>query len=254
MFKTIKFLEWNIHGAAGYGNYSIPKFVADVISIKDVDIAILVEFINGCGLEYLKGTLEKKYCLFISPYMSGQNQILIAVKKRDGFNIDSIKICADMKTTKKDLPDFLQIEIPYNNHLVYFIGIRIRPGHDIISSQFESLNEHLASLPEESKCICSGDFNAFHQYCVDNLLFLDSEILPNWSNHKEEFSYIHKNGKMVQLDHIMFKNVLIKDKEVHYLWNFINKENGYGNLRPEEYKSFLIGLPDHAFLNTKIVL
>lgn len=64
--NSVKILEWNIHGATDFNNYSIPIFVADEVMKQDADIVVLTEFVITVGWHYIKSVLEKKYISFTS--------------------------------------------------------------------------------------------------------------------------------------------------------------------------------------------
>jgi exonuclease III len=53
-------------------------------------------------------------------------------------------------------------------------------------------------------------------------------------------------------DHIILKGFKVSDKK--YSWDFVKKDNGYGDLKPEDYKSHLVGFPDHAILTADVEL
>src|SRR5690625_2400597 len=79
--NVYSFLEWNIQGAGGYNDYSIPKFVVDTISKKNVDIIVLVKFYIGRNFYYFKKCLQDSYYIFISTFVYNKNQILIALNR-----------------------------------------------------------------------------------------------------------------------------------------------------------------------------
>lgn len=67
--------------------------------------------------------------------------------------------------------------------------------------------------------------------------------------------WVIKNSNVVGkalIDHIIAKGLGIKD--LKYSWDFVSEKNGYGNLKPEDYKSHLVGLPDHAILSATVEL
>lgn len=268
----LKIIEWNIHGAAGYGNYSIPEFVADEIMLQDADIVILTEFVIKCNWDYFRGVLEKKYKLFSSPYISGQNGVLIAIKKdNEDFDINSAMISSELNTIQTEKPNFLQVTIEYNEKPLTIIGTRIRPRNEQFKKeQYEILKEHLESL--EGKVICAGDFNVWSSFIVGNnkgqwnLKPTDYDFRTptnTWSNSKyspknepSTWSHVGKGKADILykslIDHIVTKGVTIIKEKLNYSWDFVNENNGYGNLNPEDYKSNLVGLPDHAILSATI--
>jgi hypothetical protein len=255
-------MAWNIHGAGGYGNYAIPNFVADKILNKNVDIAIIVEFITGKGWDYLIGTLEKSYDIFISPYTSGINQVMIALKKEKGFEVKRI---LTENPIEKEKPEFLQVETKLEGKSFAIIGVRIKTQGKQIDSQFEFLKDHLKTL-ENSNVLCAGDFNVW-KTPLSKKLKLDKTskyniFTPEYSmvdgdfNTLDTWSAVIKNSKdevgKALIDHIIAKGLGIKD--LKYSWDFVSEKNGYGNLKPEDYKSDLVGLPDHAILSATVEL
>ena len=256
-------MAWNIHGAGGYGNYAIPNFVADKILNKNVDIAIIVEFITGKGWDYLIGTLEKSYDIFISPYTSGINQVMIALKKEKGFEVKRI---LTENPIEKEKPEFLQVETELEGKSFAIIGVRIKTQGKQIDSQFEFLKDHLKTL-ENSNVLCAGDFNVW-KTPLSKKLKLDKTskyniFTPEYSmvdgdfNTLDTWSAVIKNSKTnvvgkALIDHIIAKGLGIKD--LKYSWDFVSEKNGYGNLKPEDYKSHLVGLPDHAILSATVEL
>ena len=268
MLNKLEIMAWNIHGAGGYGNYAIPNFVADKILNKNVDIAIIVEFITGKGWDYLIGTLEKSYDIFISPYTSGINQVMIALKKEKGFEVKRI---LTENPIEKEKPEFLQVETELEGKSFAIIGVRIKTQgtNKQIDSQFEFLKDHLKTL-ENSNVLCAGDFNVW-KTPLSKKLKLD--ITPEYNIFTPEYSMVDgdfntldtwsaviKNSKTnvvgkALIDHIIAKELGIKEViDLKYSWDFVSEKNGYGNLKPEDYKSHLVGLPDHAILSATVEL
>lgn len=260
---TIRVMAWNIHGAGGYGNYAIPNFVADKIISENVDIAVVVEFITGRGWDYLIGTLEKTYDLFISPYTSCRNQVMIALKKEKGFEVKRI---LTENSVEKEKPEFLHIETELEGKSFSIIGIRVKnQGTDEqIDEQFEFLKVYLKEL-ENTNIVCAGDFNVWRNPLSKKLnISSDYIFTPKYSMMKGNFqtldnwSAVIKNHKMnvvgkSLIDHIIARGVGIREvNEVKYSWDFITKKNNYGNLKSSDYKSHLVGLPDHAILSATI--
>lgn len=256
----MEILEWNIHGAAGYGNYSIPKFVTDELILKysNIDLIVLTEFVFASGWNYLKESLEKNYRIISSPYISGQNGVLIAVKKDiKDYDIESVRVSCDMNTSQIEKPNFLQVTINAENtkQPTFIIGTRIRDADHI--PQYKALKEHLDSISRDCKIICTGDFNEWQSHVVKKLgnsvkvITPQFKMKPNDFNSLNTWSAILKNrrtgniGKAL-IDHILVRNAKVTN--IKYMWDFVNKENGYGSIRPEDYKSNLNGCPDHAIL------
>lgn len=262
MDNEINIMEWNIHGATGYGNYSTPFFVADWIIDYNIDIAILTEFVTGCGWEYLQGRLEKNYAIFVSPYVSKKNQCLIALKKNRGFDVDNVQAITEMNTAVKDRPNFLQLNVEYNGTIIKVIGIRIRDFSN--QNEWVSLDEHLSGL-ENGIVICMGDFNAYwsdktgtiwktnRNTTLPNACKKFDIETPDWNLKNNSFSYVLPGKKALSIDSLIYKGVS-SVKDFKYEWEFVSKENGYGKLKACDEKSHLIGLPDHAILSGTITL
>lgn len=258
MSQTIKIMEWNIHGAGGYGNYAIPNFIADTILDEKVDIAIILEFITGNGWNYLKETLEKDYDFFISPYTSDTNQVMIALKKETGFAIKNILAINPLEEGR---PEFLQIGAEWKGTSLTIIGVRIKTQGttEQRASQFEFLSDHLKSL-KNTNILCAGDFNVWKNPLSEKLAInLDNIFSPEYSmkpgdfNTLDTWSAVIKNPKTnligkALIDHIVAIGIRIHSYSVEYNWDFVTNGNGYENRKPEDYKSDLIGLPDHALL------
>ena len=265
MLNKLEIMAWNIHGAGGYGNYAIPNFVADKILNKNVDIAIIVEFITGKGWDFLIGTLETSYDIFISPYTSGINQVMIALKKEKGFEVKRI---LTENPIEKEKPEFLQVETELEGKSFAIIGVRIKTQgtNKQIDSQFEFLKDHLKTL-ENSNVLCAGDFNVWKNPLSKKLNITSKYIFtPEYSmvdgdfNTLDTWSAVIKNSKTnvvgkALIDHIIAKGVGIKEViDLKYSWDFVSEKNSYGNLKPEVYKSHLVGLPDHAILSATVEL
>lgn len=268
----MRVLEWNIHGAQGYGNYCIPEFVADEIMQKEglPDIIVLTEFVMGCGWDYLRGVLSKRYSLFCSPYVSKQNGVLIALRN-DVFNLDSAVVTTGLNTSETEKPNFLQVTLKHNDIPFTVIGTRIRVARDqelnikLKKNQFKALDDHLSSMREEH-VICIGDFNVYwsnkdgsiwnkkENYTLPKTSESFELHTPKWNYEKNHFSYVLENNSLVSFDHVITRGIKITPASMQYDWSFINKENGYYKscndkvLTPSDYKSDLIGLPDHAIL------
>lgn len=262
MCKKINIMEWNIKGAAGYGNYSTPFFISDWIINNNIHIAILTEFVTRSGWEYLIGTLEKEYKVYVSPYVSNTNQCLIAIKKNSEFDLDDAEVITKMNTKEKEWPNFLQVNVKYNNSIINIIGTRIRSSSK--KQEWRALDEHLSNLKSEV-VLCMGDFNAY--WSDRNGCFWRKSrntTLPNaskdfelktpvWDLKNNSFSYVLPSNKYINIDSLIYKGIA-SIQNIRYEWGFVNKKNGYGNLRPRDQKSHLIGLPDHAILFGTIVI
>lgn len=273
-YNSLKIMEWNINGRAGYGNYSIPEFVADEIVSQDADIVILTEFVIKCNWDYFRGVLEKKYKLFSSPYISEQNGVLIALKKdNEDFDINSAIISSELNAIQTEKPNFLKVTVKYNKKPLTIIGTRIcvgdRSDEDLAGrkKQRQVIYDHLESLNNECRVICMGDFNATPRFIWEEKLNCGDFKLdcPSYNTDNDTYkrinkeycswSYVHEDGKgadkgKASIDHIIVKGLTVADSK--YIWDFVNENNGYGSLRERDYKSHLVGYPDHAILSARI--
>ena len=279
--STLKLMSWNINGRSrSYHNYIFPSFIIDEIMNPDInaDIIILTEFLRGHNWPSVSRQLAKKYWRFTYPNkINKQNEILIALRKDIiGLDYDSIKITIDMNTTIQDKPNFFQIESLFNGSSLFIIGVRIKDTKNH-NQEFQALNDHLNSLPDTSKIICSGDFNEWPSHVKQKLKNMQISS-PRFNDNHSDTNPMYKNpsrwsyvtgssqspGKAV-IDLIATKNVtVIRESSdststnsnykmlANYIWNFVTPDNGYENLKPEDYKSHLTNRPDHAIMTAFI--
>lgn len=255
---TVKIIEWNIHGAGGYGNYSTPNFIVNKILSEKVDIVIIVEFIQGNNWGYLGTELEKDYELFISPYSNDRNQVMSALKKESKFIVENV---ITVNPIDKNKPEFLQIETVFKETPLTIIGVRIKTqgNYSETESQFEFLRNHLMLLSNKN-VLCAGDFNVWKNPLSQKLAInLEKIFTPEYSMRPGDFSTLNtwsavikklKNdkGSKALIDHIVGFGMDKKSVKLQYDWDFVTNDNGYGDIKQDEYKSHLIGLPDHAIL------
>lgn len=283
--NELKIIEWNIHGAASMGwnnKYEIKKFVVDRIISEKAQIVILNEFVISIGWDYFQSELTKNEYIWFIAHTSSQNGILIAINTNiEGLSIEKIKkyegnnITSIVNDHIKEQPNFLQVKLEINNQSVYIIGIRIRDDESYKNKmkQFEEILKQLKTIGKDEVVMISGDFNhgaikyesdenynyednsrKDYNYQMMRKLFKDLNLdshTPDYGSYGRKFSWVMKFQNIkVKEDHIITKKV--KVTSIDYLWDFITSENGYGNLKPEDYKSNLIGLPDHAILTATI--
>ena len=259
--------EWNIHMAATFpcnNGYVIQTWVADEIFKDEPDCVVLTEFVVSKGWDYLQRELEKKnYNWFISN-ITGQNGILIALKRNDTYDFSDVfgykneTINSSEVLSKKQavilLPNFYEIRIKINKEVVSIIGARIRDAQN--TAQFHALDDYLSSL--KHKVICVGDFNAYWagkwNSPANHTLSKTSRsydlYTPPYKEGPDWYSFVHSNGDRVQLDHLI-TNIKSAHIIVKYDWDFVNQNNGYNNIQkniPNKPK----GLPDHAILKAEI--
>ncbi|MGB4658944.1 MAG: hypothetical protein WBI07_07185 [Mobilitalea sp.] len=259
---------------------AIPPFVASEVLNREADLIILNEFVLTAGWHCFKSLVEVEYELFASPYVSGQNGILIGLRKKvNGLDYNSIKIIADMNT-EYERPNFLQVDFNYMNSHYSVIGVRNRVGFDKksegVTTQLQAIYQHLLSLNPKSKIICAGDYNAFPR-----VLWKTTEIEGTMSDTLEtqgfdiccpaydgvsdsyirrngdyiKWSFVHEDGAKSLLDHLIYLGARIEKAD--YDWKFVTRENGYikegKNINAEDNKEFLIGYPDHAMLIVELI-
>lgn len=259
--------EWNIRMAATFpcnNGYAIQTWVVDEILKDEPDCIVLTEFVVSKGWDYLQRELEEKnYNWFISS-VTGQNGILIALKRNgmydfsDAFSYKNKAINSSEVLSEKHAviyhPNFYEIRIKMNKEIVSIIGVRIRNAQK--GAQFRALDDYLSTL--KHKVICVGDFNAYWadkwNSPANNTLSKTSRsydlYTPSYKVGPDWYSFVHSNGKMVQLDHLI-TNIKSAHIKVKYDWEFINQNNGYNNIQknsPQKPK----GLPDHAILKAEI--
>lgn len=251
------FLEWNVQGAGGYSNYSIPKFVADTIIEKNIDIVVLVEFYIGCNFDYFRQCIQDNYYMFISPFVYEHNQILIALN-RNKFKEEDINGIITINPMDEKLPEYLQINIETGQDKVFsIIGARIKANcPEDKKKQFNFLNEQIRLI---DKVICIGDFNVTNSYAQKFLT--SAEIYGPRTIDNVRWSFVHKDGGKRGIDLIAVKNIEVLKNEkddlsekegyemyAKYDWNFVNNKNGYGKLTSSDYLPEFTGKPNHAIL------
>lgn len=271
--KKLKIIEWNINSRAGYTSNIPVNLIIDQILEINPDVVILTEFVKTLGFLDLKTILEEKYYVYTTDYKPNQNGILIAIAKKDGISVttESIK-----NLNNENMPDFLEKDILVNqNRKIKIIGTRIQtntkdtPTQQELNEDFHNRNKQFENCINYTETvnydtIIGSDFNhgaiksetdknyvykgisrEFYSYQqiwrkTENNFKL---VTPHRGNY-HKFSYIDKNNIPIKEDHfIISKSLNIESSD--YNWNFITKKNGYGDIQPRDYKSFL-PLPDHA--------
>ncbi|MER1998925.1 MAG: endonuclease/exonuclease/phosphatase family protein [Lysinibacillus sp.] len=260
------FLEWNIQGFGGSCNYSIPNFVIDTVIYKNADIVVLVEFYIGNNFDYVREKMKGKYHIFISPFVYGHNQVLIALKKTR-FKDEEIKEVISINPVDTALPEYLQINIVTERDEEFsVVGTRIKTQGDKREEQFNYLKERLKLI---ETFVCLGDFNMFVGSVDKKFPEIDEKsgtkkkaivaYGPRTTN-KERWSFIHRDGGKAWIDAVVGKNIKVLDNQTDalskkkgymmyakYDWDFVNQENGYRDISPDDYIS-LKGIPNHAIL------
>lgn len=276
---NLKLMGWNINQRSNFANNTIiPPVVIITIKEMKADIIVLTEFFKVKNYNDFVSDLEKEnYTVFLDPRKAEENinQVLIAItNKLDTKKSGKVEwLSSDIKGAN---PNFLKIEVSHNNESLTIIGTRIRvddcSNTDFINrkSQFNSLLSHIGDNTRcLEKVIVIGDFNhgAIKNESNENYDYADNvrkdynyqmirrlfqtisydTHTPNYGKYGDKFSWVMKNPVIkIKEDHIISKGVSINC--VDYNWDFVTSNNGYGKLKPEDYKSHLTGLPDHAIL------
>lgn len=275
----LRAMQWNINGRSDHdGRGYIPvDMIMGEIKEQSPDIAVLVEYYKfENDHECFTKSLEKEgftvFCDSRKPERREKNQVLIAVS--DKFDVNSgfiVKTISNKSTSKDPIPDYLQVTLSIDNQQVAIVGVRFIPRTGNIEKQLSVLKECLESTRND-KVVCLGDFNAWSS----NLLNEYGALLPknykietpglyksrqgeyknswgfekkeplNWSFVQEKKEETSKKPKRTPLDHLMTRNVEVTG--IKYAgWPFLNEENGYGSLTPDDYKD-VDYLPDHDIL------
>ncbi len=259
--------EWNIGMAAtipSNGGYILSSWIIDKITEKNPDCIVLTEFVVSKGIEYFFRVLEEKeYYWFISS-STKQNGILIALKKKTYDFIETMDYGKSNVNTNEILsgnnqPDYYEITVGWEGKPLTIIGTRIRVDLDSEESsfkqdQFKALDDRLSSI--KNNVICVGDFNAYwpgiwktpKNYMLPKTSKTYSLYTPQYGKGKW-YSYVGKNNKLVQLDHLI-TNITGKKIEVKYDWDFLNPLMYGHSISSDSYKPS--GLPDHAILKAMV--
>lgn len=266
MGSKISFCIWNVHGMDGYRDYEMPNFVVDEILSKEKDIVILTEFIRSKKWGSISRKFARKYWRYTYCSNNNTNEILILIKKGIlGIDDDILKgIKSQMMPANNKNPNYLHIVINLpNNKSLFVFGIRIRDDDHVC--QFDLFNSYLKTLglTDNDYIFGGGDFNEWKNPIQKKVNFLSihtpkvdlgdkpfevssakESTISTWSAilTKKDGS----TGKAV-IDHVATKNcsyVMLED----YCWDFVKKENGYGDLTATDVLSDVLYHPDHAIL------
>lgn len=265
----MKIYEWNIGMAAtipSNNGYDLKSWVIEEIVEDKPDVIVLTEFVVSRGIDYFFKALDQNnYCWFISTY-TGQNGILIALKKSIfgfddvfGYKMGTLNNFEILKC--KYPPDFYEIQVRYNERRLSIIGLRVRKyllneeDSNYIQPQFEAIDTYLSSLNHD--VICIGDFNAYWGERWDTK---ENKRLPETAKHytlytpnyHKYYSYVMPDGEKVGLDHLV-TNIKNKCIKCEYDWSFINESRYKKNIRKESYEK-ISGSPDHAILKVEMEL
>lgn len=213
-------------------------------------------------------------------------------KNSNNIKINKPVECMEANNKHQEQPNFLQLNIIVNEKPVSIIGTRIRIGStsrsDLIErrEQVLSLIDHLDKLKVRDKekyenIIIAGDFNNlkisgketeyylterknYHgtvRFDTYNYHILKDDFYnyagmdvstPKSEPNKPTWSWVDKYRNKYKQDHIISRGVNVSATE--YVWDFVNKDNGYSGKNPQDYKSSLVGYPDHAILIADVEL
>ena len=280
--SKLKAMVWNIHGAASTGwsnHYETKKFVVDKIVDINADVIIINEFVVSQGWDYFQQRLEVYNYIWFITYTSGNNGILIAVKKEKLDNADSIAnqiyqteiVTTTMDTKIKDKPNFLQVKLNINNKHLYVIGVRIRvllganktddEKMNFKNQQLKALKEHLDSISTEAAILCGGDFNAWKNAIQSVMGSCYSVSTPTYSMRKwQDYSTLdvwsavpYKDKNKQLFDHFISTTNVKVINPMYDGWSFVVSNHiEYKNRQIEDYKSDLVGCPDHDILYSEV--
>lgn len=268
--KRMKVCAWNIGMAATIPSnhgYKLLDWVIDEIVREQPDCIVLTEFVAARGIEHYFDVLEKNHYHWFLSTATKNNGILIALKScsfnfEDTFDYNKFTVKNGNDVLKgKDLPNFYEIKVNWNNKPLSIIGVRIKcditkTKEDYQTKQFEALDDYLSE--QKHNVICVGDFNAFW---ADRWNKTSNTKLPKTakngyhihtprynSNRIDGYSYIMPDGIKVQLDHLLTN--IDQNITVEYDWGFL-KHAGYNNVTAESVNKPK-GMPDHAILKATI--
>lgn len=251
------FLEWNIQGAGGFNNYAIPEMVVNTIIEKETDIIVLVEFFTGKDFNNFQRSLKEKYHVFISPFVFGHNQVLVALKKSK-FKQNCVKNVVTINPIDLNLPEYLQVDVEIcDSKILSIVGTRIRTNcsKENKINQFDFLNRQIKSL---EKVLCLGDFNLVHTHARKKIY--SANVYGPRTIDNARWSFVHKNGDKVGIDLIAAKGIDILKQEdsisklggykmyANYDWSFIDRIMAYNNFSKDNHLPDFSGFPNHAIL------
>ena len=262
-------MEWNINQRSNYGDITnIPNVIIEKIKNIKADIIVLTEFFKVDNYKDFISDLEKEnYTVFLDPRKAekNKNQILIAIS-----NKIYISNGGQLKWLPNDIngsnPNLLQVEVQFKDKSLTIIGTRIRVNNTkatiyekrkFIKDQLETLENYLRGI-HSTKVISIGDFNIWHTWANKNLNLPQEYTItgPKFNMNSNDFksldnwSFVFEDGSKAPIDFIISKNITLSN--LKYDWDFVTPNNGYGYLKPEDDKSDLTGLPDHAILTASI--
>lgn len=252
------FLEWNIQGAGGFKNYTIPEIIVNTITEKETDIIVLVEFFTGNNFNKFQRSLKENYHVFISPFVDRHNQVLIALKKSK-FEQNCIKNVVTINPLDLDLPEYLQVDVEICDSIILsIVGVRIKTNcsKENKLNQFEFLNRQIKS---SKKVLCLGDFNLVHKYAREKIF--SANVYGPRTIDNIRWSFVHKNGDKVGIDLIAAKGIdILKQEEdsisklggykmyANYDWSFIDRIMAYNSFSKDNHLPDFSGFPNHAIL------
>ncbi|WP_300384897.1 hypothetical protein [Clostridium sp.] len=273
---NISIVEWNINQRTS--NKSIDLFVSYDLTKTKPHVIFVVEYKEDKMFENI--IRMNGYKVYTTGKIQGKNEVLIAIRNDGNFtqkNIDNLPNSLDI----------LSIGMRFNNRSICLIGARIQIGigeRAGTAADYMNRGEQLSDLVSYTKLIKSkfdsiiiaGDFNhgQIREEYNDDFLYKDylqepcsyqkikkmfkeieCQVCTPEGNNSKIFSWVGKleNNKnyFIKEDHLIISNN-ISQNTIKYEWDFVNNKNGYADLRNNDYKSKVSGLPDHAKLVANI--
>lgn len=254
----MKIIEWNLHLAANKDRF-IPPLVSCMLNELSPDIIVLNEYVHCINSTDFVNSLNQynTFCSNNSQTNMG-NEVLIALKK-------DILICSITDQMgnypTEESPNFLQVEINYENKNYIIIGIRIKTCNynysqeergEYKAKQYSSLFNYLNNL-DNDKVFVTGDFNALDTYLNKTYLkdMNDYSIISPSNDYSYYFIDTKNKLASVKFDYNIVKN--ISNISAEYSWDYqsYNKEyfhNIYNSQNRRYCDKIPFGYPDHAIL------
>lgn len=272
--ENISIVEWNINQRTS--NKSIDAFVSHELTKTKPHIIFVVEYKENTIFE--DTILMSGYKVYSTGKIQGKNEVLIAIRNDGTFT----NIQKNIEGVPNSL-DTLSVGVHFKGRNICLIGARIQIGAgdkvDYIDrgKQLRELEAYTKLIKSKfDYVIIAGDFNhgqireeynddfSYKDYLQEPCSYqkikkmfkeIDCQVCTPNGNNNKIFSWVgkfdDKRNYYVKEDHLIVSNN-ISQNTINYEWDFVSNKNGYGDLRNEDYKSEVSGLPDHAKLIASI--
>lgn len=265
----MKLMEWNINGRGGHNYGFIPvRMIIDEIMNISPDVIVLLEFIKAAnGWCDLNTALDKLgYVVYTTKYLPGKNGVLIAIRKE----WQSEKVTEDI--------EYLAVKMRQSNYHITIIGTRILTQDEYENfierkKLFDALLNRLPNTPfimlfDANNGHIQNEYDKYFVYKEGNrkhynyqYIWGQVEDIKKWALITPDKGGRYTNGKYsiitgehepenyhTKEDHIIssFSEALFENAD--YIWDFVDRKNGYGKKKPTDVISDLFGLPDHGIL------